>query len=512
MIAKMHSLGYHDAEVTFTPGEKTWEGAYALVPHDRYTMARIKLDTGTKLDAADAKRLEPLQELKGQPLDAKTVLETMDKVRRDIDRNSCRFGVDLAHTALIDRKSKTADMTFALQQGPKAKMGHVVFNGQTTVNESYLQKLVPWREGDCYSAQKIEDLRGALFQSGLFGTVDIVQPPSPAADSHVPVMVTVAERPHRSIKLGATYYSDEGPGLQMGWKHRNLLGGAETLDATLLLSSTEQSLTSLLTSPFFLRQDQKLQLKAGLSRKDTDAYESKSLDLGASVSRQINKQLALSTGVNFSVSRIFDNITLKEDDFALVSFPQTASYDTRNNILDPHKGWFIEAEAEPFINTIGAGAPFFKLVGTVRRYQPLNNDTTLALRAKIGSIQGSSIADVPADERFYAGGSGSVRGYAYQSVGPQTRGDPSGGRGLAEGSIELRHKFTADYGAVAFVDAANLSEEISPDFSDAAVGAGVGLRYYTAVGPLRFDIATPLTQRDQTADQVQFYLSIGQAF
>ena len=130
----------------------------------------------------------------------------------------------------------------------------------------------------------------------------------------------------------------------------------------------------------------------------------------------------------------------------------------------------------------------------------------------MGTIQGSSLTDVPADERFYAGGSGSVRGYAYQSVGPQTRGDPSGGRGLAEGSIEIRHKFNDDYGAVAFVDAANLSEEVAPDFSDAAVGAGVGLRYYTAVGPIRFDLATPLTQKDQTADAVQFYISIGQAF
>ena len=361
MIAKLQSLGYYDAKASFNAGPEPWAGTYTLDPGARYRIARVKINTVSKLDAGEAARLEPLHDLEGQPLDAATVLTSIDKTRRAIDRNSCRFGVDLAHSAVIDRRAKTADLTFELQQGPRARMGPVVFNGQQTVNESYLQKLVPWRAGDCYSAQHIEDLRGALFQSGLFGNVDIVQPAKPAANGQVPLLVNVQERPHRAINIGATYYSDEGPGLQMGWKHRNLLGGAEVLDATLMLSSIEQSLKSTLTSPFFLRRDQKLLVTAGLAREETDAYDSKSIDTGIAVQRQINKQLALSTGINFSVSRIFDNVTLDEDNFALISFPQTASYDTRSNLLDPHKGWFIEAEAEPFFNTIGSGSPFFKL-------------------------------------------------------------------------------------------------------------------------------------------------------
>jgi translocation and assembly module TamA len=149
---------------------------------------------------------------------------------------------------------------------------------------------------------------------------------------------------------------------------------------------------------------------------------------------------------------------------------------------------------------------------TVRKYQKLNDDTVIAARGKIGSIQGATLADVPADERFYVGGSGSVRGFSYQSIGPQRAGDPTGGRGMVEGSVELRHKFTEDIGGVAFVDAGSLTEESAPDFSGTSVGAGLGLRYYTAVGPIRFDVATPLTNDDQTADKVQFYISLGQAF
>ncbi len=511
MTEKLHSLGYYDGTVAFTPSKQTWDGAFALDPGTRYSIAKVSIKGGNP-DERERKDLAMLADLKGLPLDAKTVLETKEDVQKRLDRHSCRYGTTIDHTAVIDRKRKTADLEFMLSQGPEAKLGAVTFTGQQTVNESYLQKNVPWDAGDCFRQSKVEDLRGALFQSGLFSGVDIVMPKKPGKDGAVDMTVKVTERPHRSFNAGLTYYSDEGPGLSLGWKHRNLLGGAELLDVVLKLSSIEQSLQSTLTSPFFLRDDQKLLLNAGIKKEDTDAYESKSISAGAAVSRTLTRRLSVSTGVNFTYSQIDDNLTLEQKDFGLISFPQTIAYDSRNNPLDARRGWFLEAEAEPYFNTLGSAAPFVKMSATVRRYQPIGDDTVLALRGKLGAIQGATLADVPADERFYTGGSGSVRGFAYQSIGPQRNGDPTGGRGVAEGSVELRHKFNEDYGAVAFVDAGSLTEESTPDFSQTSVGAGVGLRYYTAVGPIRFDIATPLNNQDQTADKVQFYISLGQAF
>ncbi len=511
MADKLHSLGYYDGTVTYAPGGEQWEGQFTLSAGDRYTIARVKVRGGNP-DAQEREALALLDELNGQVLDAQTVLDTVERVQRRLDRSSCRYNTTLEHTATIDRAKKTADLVFKLTQGPEAKLGTVTFSGQQTVNASYLRKNVPWDAGECYRARKVEDLRGALFQSGLFSGVDIVMPDKPARDGHVNIDVKVTERPHRSFNAGATYYSDEGPGISLGWKHRNLLGGAELLDAVLKVASVEQSLTGTLTSPFFLRDDQKLLLNAGIKAEDTDAYESKSITTGAAVSRAINQRLTVSTGVNFTYSMITDTITRKEEDFGLVSFPQTITYDSRNNALDARRGWFIEADAEPFVNTLGTAAPFVKMSATARHYLSLGDTTVVALRGKVGSIQGATLADVPADERFYTGGSGSVRGFAYQSIGPQRNGDPTGGRGVVEGTFEVRQKFTEDIGAVAFVDAGSLTEESAPDFSNVSVGAGVGLRYYTAVGPIRFDIATPLNNDDQTADKVQFYISLGQAF
>ncbi len=143
------------------------------------------------------------------------------------------------------------------------------------------------------------------------------------------------------------------------------------------------------------------------------------------------------------------------------------------------------------------------------------DDTRLVVagRVSLGSIIGADVDDVPANGRFYAGGGGSVRGYAYQSIGPRDPNyEPTGGLSLIETSIEARYKVTETIGIVPFIDAGGVFEESWFDFGeDVLVGAGIGLRYYSPIGPIRLDVAVPLDKRSDD-DVVQFYVSIGQAF
>ncbi|RUX63828.1 BamA/TamA family outer membrane protein, partial [Mesorhizobium sp. M7A.F.Ca.CA.004.08.2.1] len=119
---------------------------------------------------------------------------------------------------------------------------------------------------------------------------------------------------------------------------------------------------------------------------------------------------------------------------------------------------------------------------------------------------------VPADRRFYSGGGGSVRGYAYQGIGPKDfTGQPIGGLSFFETSVEMRIAITDTIGIVPFVDAGTVSTKSAPDFSDVKVGAGVGLRYVTPFGPLRIDAAVPLN-RDPGDPHFGIYAGIGQAF
>jgi translocation and assembly module TamA len=128
-------------------------------------------------------------------------------------------------------------------------------------------------------------------------------------------------------------------------------------------------------------------------------------------------------------------------------------------------------------------------------------------------MSGAERDEIPADIRFYAGGGGSIRGYAYQSVGPTQNNEPIGGRSLITMSAELRIKITEKMGLVAFVDGGSAFESAFQDFEETLQwGGGLGFRYFTAIGPLRLDVGIPINRRAGIDDSFQIYVSIGQAF
>jgi translocation and assembly module TamA len=130
----------------------------------------------------------------------------------------------------------------------------------------------------------------------------------------------------------------------------------------------------------------------------------------------------------------------------------------------------------------------------------------------VGKAFGADLFSLPPDQRFYAGGSATVRGFRYQSVGPQfPSGRPTGGTAISAGSVELRQRILEHYGVVAFVDAGQVTADGSPFTSNWRVGAGIGARYYTSIGPIRLDVAIPVN-RQPHGDAFELYLGIGQAF
>ena len=141
-------------------------------------------------------------------------------------------------------------------------------------------------------------------------------------------------------------------------------------------------------------------------------------------------------------------------------------------------------------------------------------DRGLALRLQTGSIVGGKIPQVPASDRFFAGGGGTVRGYEYQNVGPHYNDNtPQGGLSLIDGSIELRQRITGPLGAVVFLDSGTVGGQSTPSCSDIASSVGVGVRYDLGFAPVRVDIATPLNKLSGASQPpIQVYLSVGQSF
>jgi translocation and assembly module TamA len=509
LLKALYAKGYYNARIRFAKGKEELSGQYDIDYGPQFQISSILLSPDDYIKNLDNQNIKA-----GMILDAESVLEAQSDLSKNIQKDGCYFSLDVKNEVYLDQTNHKGQVNFLVDAGSEGHFGKTAFEGNGSVKESYLRKLVPWKDGNCFRREKLESYKTTLLQGGLFSRVDIKLPDAPAKDGTVPVTIDLRERAQRSVSAGLTYYSDEGPGAIFGWEHRNFLGSAEKLKAALSLSSLKQSLDINFDKPYFLRKNQSLSLSSSLRREDTDAYDELGINAGAGITRNIGKHVAVTTGVDFTLTRIDSKTDDTTNTYGLVSAPQTISYDTRDNKLDPHKGWNLSIAGEPFFDVLGESNPFFKTQFSGSGYLSLGTsaDIVLAGKAGIGSLWGTDLSGIPATERFYAGGGGSVRGYGYQEVGPQENGNPTGGRSLTDFSLELRSKFTETIGSVIFVDGASVTADSSPEFSNFAIGTGVGFRYYTGFGPIRFDIATPLTQKENLDQNYQFYISIGQSF
>jgi translocation and assembly module TamA len=156
------------------------------------------------------------------------------------------------------------------------------------------------------------------------------------------------------------------------------------------------------------------------------------------------------------------------------------------------------------------------LEGSGSAYQAIDEaeNVVLAGRVRVGTVAGELTNNLPASKRLYAGGGGSVRGYKHRMVGPiSDTGAPSGGRSVAELGLESRFKVTETVGVVPFIEGGGVYDGVTPLFPNNVLWAGgLGLRYYTPVGPVRADLAFPLNGRPGIDSAFEFYVSIGQAF
>ncbi|HTN96074.1 MAG TPA: BamA/TamA family outer membrane protein, partial [Nordella sp.] len=309
------------------------------------------------------------------------------------------------------------------------------------------------------------------------------------------------------------------------WGHRNLFGGAETLridgqvswfggkpDAVPDADPFGYVLKATFTKPGIFTVDDDFLAEAAVLREVTDAYVRDAVTFTAGVRRQISEALSVQVGVDFEQAYVEDSDG-KRNDF-VAGLPIDVVYDTTDSLLDPTRGIRSAARLEPFAFLGEAGAGPVLARGSLAGYYAMDDRSRFILAGRVagGSLVGADLSDVPPPRRFYAGGGGSIRGYDYQSVSPRNdKGDIIGGLSYFEASAEMRVRITETIGVVPFVDMGAAFEDEVPDFSGLRYSAGLGLRYYTAIGPIRLDAAVPLNPDDRQTGY-GIYVSIGQAF
>ncbi|WP_416397853.1 autotransporter assembly complex protein TamA [Allohahella sp. A8] len=514
ILKYLRSQGYYEGSVE--PELENPDGddrrlMYEVEPGPLYRIRKLELKSP---DSIDVPSLADLKLKKGDGLVADRILDAKRKIEDFVSSKNCLYEVDVEYKASIYPPDQLAFITFKVKKSPQVKVGEIRLQGLEEVDPAFLEQDLPLASGECFNRSKLNEARLELLRTNLIARVDQQLTLNREAGT-VDITLDLQERSHRTIKAGGGYTSDEGVGVSLGWEHRNFFGAGQLFQTELTVTEVTQALTSKLTLPKFYRKDQKLEISASASQRDLEAFRSKSVETSAIVTRQISENRAASAGPRFRLSEIDDEGETEQ--YVLFSFPMSLRLDTTSEILDPRDGATLNLGVEPFVDLKDTDTRFIKSNVSATTYftaETWSLKPTLALKAGVGSITGAGIESVPADERYYVGGGGSVRGYKFQSLGELDEdGDPVGGLSFIEMATEGRFHIGENLGFVLFVDGGLAMPDSAPRFDqNLKYGAGFGLRYYTSFAPFRVDFGFPLSRRDGIDDSFQLYISIGEAY
>jgi len=421
---------------------------------------------------------------------------------------------------VADHADDRLDVGITVEPGPSAAFGDVSVVGAERLDPAFLAWYAGIEPGEPFDPDDIERARDQLRRLEAFRAVRIVEADAVGPDGRLPMEIQVAERKRRVFGFGGKYSTLDGVALEGYWRHRNLFGRAERLAVEARVGGIDSEnpedynyrLATTFLKPGVITRYTDFSTTIFAEQVRPDTYRARTVGGRAGFIHRPADGWTIEAFGSVEASTI-DRTTVGDGEFLFASLPIEARYDGTDDELDPTRGYRIEAGFEPFYEAVnGNFGAVTELSGSV--YYGLAGDrVVLAGRAATGSIAGVPQGEVPANRLYFAGGGGSIRGYPYRGVGPiDADGAVIGGRSFFVGSAEARVKVTDTIGVVPFLDFGNAFDTQYPDFSEPLrFGAGVGVRYHTALGPLRLDVAVPL---DRLPGDPSFavYIGLGQAF
>lgn len=421
---------------------------------------------------------------------------------------------------VADHAARTVDVTISVNPGPLAAFGPVTVSGTTAMNPDFVAQQTGLVVGQEYDPDEIERAQKRLDRLEVFKAARFEAAQSVGADGLLPYNLIVDELPGRRFGVGASFSTVDGLALEGFHLWRNLFGQAERLRLDARVASIAFPIDTAqfdyyfggtFTKPGFLTPDTDLVAAISAERTLYPRYTETSAEARLGLTHYFSDELTVNGGVSYERAR-FDDI-FGTRDFSTIGLFAGATYDGRDSTVDPTEGLYLAGTLEPYYD-FGFDNTGARLTAEARTYFGFseNDQFVLAGRIKAGALLGPDLSEISPDKLFFAGGGGSVRGYGFKSIGVENAaGQVTGGRYLLEASIEARAKVTNDIGVVGFVDGGYVAADTFPGLDDLRLGAGLGVRYYTGLGPLRLDVAVPLNKRAGDPDYA-IYAGIGQAF
>ena len=417
----------------------------------------------------------------------------------------------------FDEKRDLAGITLNIQEGPLVHLSEIGIEGNTKTKEKVIRRELTVKPGDVFDSSRILRSKETVYNLGYFKEVNIDTRPGIHEDS-VDLTFKVEEQRTGTLTFGAGYSSAEKIVGYIDVAENNLFGTGRKAALKFELGSERENYEFNFTEPWLFNTPTSFRFDVYDIIRDRDDYDEGRQGGGVRFGRPISDFTKVYLRYSYEDVEISDVEVewIEEEEAATRSLAPSIVRDTRDNVFDASRGSYCGLSVEYAGGFLGGDYSFAKYSLDLRWYHKAFWRFLLALRLKAGLAQESGDSpEVPIWERFYCGGAETVRGYEYREIGSKVDDTPIGGKALLVANMELRLPIAEHLKGVLFIDGGDAwdsgVEEAKEDDFDLKVGAGIGLRFSTPIGPIRLDWGYALNPEPDQPDS-RFYFSMGQMF
>jgi translocation and assembly module TamA len=424
----------------------------------------------------------------------------------------------------VTRADYAADIDLVWTSGQRYDMGPTsIEQSREIIRPDILENLIYWNEGEYYHQGRLDRLRTSLTRLDYFGEIDIEAQPDQAVvmddgSRRVPVKVALVPAKRSIYTAGVSYGTDSGAGIRMGVERRYVNRRGHKALAQLDYAQKRKTLTLQYRIPAFAWRDGWYTVSLQGYDEQTSYIDTRRLELIGSRSGQYSPTTNLVASVHALRERWFYEVGDNGEEpaasqyrYATFTYPSIrAEYVNVDDRTFPRSGIGGALMLRGGAEGAGSDASFVQAHLRASWFMGIGDTSRLIVRGEAGYTFTDALVDMPPSLRFYAGGDRSIRGYEWREVGPRVQTEAgeyaAGARNVVTASVEFERYFIGNWGAAVFVDSGSAFDGRDVDWH---TGVGVGARWRSPVGPLKFDIARGLKSPDSP---FTIGLSIGAEF
>lgn len=499
----LEPLGYYSVEVEseLAGGPEEWTAVYTIDPGKPLRLTRVEVRLLGEGEGDEA--LQQAADNVPLRIDDRVHHGRYEQAKRELQTAAAQRGYFEARWETrrlrVNPEAEEAEAVLHLATGPRYRFGDITFE-QDVLDDDFIRRFLRFEAGDPYDRRQLLDLQYALSDSDYFQAVEVASDRETSDDQRVPVVVNAESRPPNRYTWGIGWGTDTGARTRVRWERRLVNRRGHRFETEAELAEVRRRIGFAYTIPLERPQSERLVLSTNFRREELGDGVARTNEVGARRVR-LYSRWQLTEGLTFERSR--DTLGDERENRQIIVPAIGVEQRERDDSVYASRGYRFNIDVSGSTRELASDVNFAQLrlrASWVREFLPR---TRVLVRGEWGATAVRELDRLPLSQRFFTGGDTTVRGFAYQSLGPRNEdGDVTGGRYLTTASVELERLIAGNWGAAVFADAGNVSAERRMSLEHAA---GVGLRWRSPVGMLRVDVAQPLS----TDDGPRLHLSLG---